>query len=299
MRRRDMLAGAAASLASMRGAGAQGSVPVIGFLSGRSQPETTRLLPEFHRGLAEVGYVAGQNVRLEYRFADGRYERLPAFAGELVQRRVAVIATTGGNVTALAAKAATATIPIVFVAGGDPAASGLVESIARPGGNATGVSLFIAELGAKRLELLRELAPKAGVIAVLANPTNPASTPEARDVQARAAALGVTVHILNLASEADLDPAFAAIAAHGIAGLLLANDPLLVDLRGKLVRMAAERMVPTVYFSRDFAEAGGLLSYGTSIGDAYHKAGGYIGQSSKERSQPSSRFSSRPGSSSS
>jgi putative ABC transport system substrate-binding protein len=251
---------------------------VIGFLSGRSQPETTRLLPEFHRGLADAGYVAGQNVRLEYRFADGRYERLPALASELVERRVAVIATTGGNVTALAAKTATATIPIVFVAGGDPVASGLVESIAHPGGNATGISLFIAELGAKRLEFLRELAPKAAVIAVLANPTNPASIPEARDVQARAAALGVAVHILSLAGEADLAPAFAAIAAQGIGGLLLANDPLLVDLRGKLVRMAAEGMVPTVYFSRDFPEAGGLLSYGTSIGDAYYKAGAYIGQ---------------------
>jgi putative tryptophan/tyrosine transport system substrate-binding protein len=189
-----------------------------------------------------------------------------------------VIATTGGNVTALAAKTATATIPIVFVAGGDPVASGLVKSIARPAGNATGVSLFISELGAKRLELLRELAPRAATIAVLANPNNPASTPEARDVQTRAAELGVEVHIFNAAGEADLAPAFAAIAARGVGGLLLANDPLLVDLRRKLVPMVAERTVPAVYFSRDFTEVGGLLSYGASIGDAYHKAGSYIGQ---------------------
>jgi putative ABC transport system substrate-binding protein len=278
MRRRAVIAGLAGAAAWPLAARAQAAVPVIGFLSGRSRAETARLVAEFHRGLAEAGYVEGQNVRLEYRWADGRYDRLPALAAELVERRVALIATTGGNVAGLAAKGATATIPIVFAGGGDPVKTGLVESLARPGANVTGVSLFIAELGAKRLDLLRELAPKATRIAVLVNPSNPVSAPEARDVQARAAAHGLEVHILNAVGEADFEPAFATMAARRIEGLLVANDPFLVDLRERLVRMAAERAVPAVYFSREFAEAGGLMSYGASIGDGYHKVGLYAGQ---------------------
>ena len=197
---------------------------------------------------------------------------------ELVERRVAVIATAGGNVAALAAKAATPSVPIVFVAGGDPISTGLVTSLSRPDGNVTGVSLFIDALGAKRLEFLRELVPKARSIAILVNPQNPASTAEAYDVQTRGQASGVELQIVHAVTEADLAPAFAMMASRGIGGLFVANDPFLVDLRRRLADMAAERRIPAIYFSREFVQAGGLMSYGASIGEGYHKAGLYAGR---------------------
>jgi putative ABC transport system substrate-binding protein len=240
--------------------------------------ETGRLLDEFHRGLADAGFPDGERVRFEYRWADGHYERLPALAAELVERRVAVIATAGGGVATVAAKAATATIPIVFVAGGDPIGTGLVGSLSRPEGNVTGVSLFIDALGAKRLEFLRELVPKARSIAVLVNPHNPASSAEARDVQARTQAGKVELHVLQAAAAGDLEPAFAAMASRGIEGLFVANDPFLVDLRGRLASMAAERSIPAIFFSREFVQAGGLMSYGASIADGYYMLGLYAGR---------------------
>ena len=279
MRRREIIAlMTGVAVWPLRARAQQFGLPVVGFLSGRSRAETAHLVAEFHRGLGDAGYVDGGNLRVEYRWAEGHYDRLPAFAAELVERRVGVIATTGGNVSAFAAKAATSAIPIVFVAGGDPIKSNLVSSLSRPEGNVTGVSLFIEELGAKRLELLRELVPKAAPIAVLVNPNHPTSRAEAREVQASAASAGIELHVLNATGEDDLESAFAAIASRGLAGLFVANDPLLVDIRDRLARMAAERAVPAIYFARDFVEAGGLMSYGSSIGDAYHKAGNYAGQ---------------------
>jgi putative ABC transport system substrate-binding protein len=279
MRRREFLSAlAVAAVASARGVGAQPAMPVVGFLSGRSRAETGVVLADFHRGLAEAGFPEGERVRLEYRWAEGHYERLPALAAGLVERRVAVIATAGGNVAALAAKAATPSVPIVFVAGGDPISTGLVTSLSRPDGNVTGVSLFIDALGAKRLEFLRELVPKARSIAILVNPQNPASTAEAYDVQTRGQASGVELQIVHAVAEADLAPAFAMMASRGIGGLFVANDPFLVDLRGRLAGMAAERSIPAIYFSREFVQAGGLMSYGASIGEGYHKAGLYAGR---------------------
>jgi len=276
---------------------AQPAAPAIGFLSGRSRVETGRLLDHFQSGLAEAGFPDGERVRFEYRWADGHYERLPALAAELVERRVAVIATAGGGVAALAAKAATASIPIVFVAGGDPIDTGLVGSLSRPEGNVTGVSLFIDALGAKRLEFLRELVPKARSIAVLVNPHNSASSAEALNVQARTRAGEVELHVLHAAAAGDLEPAFAAMTSRGIEGLFVANDPFLVDLRGRLARMAAERSIPAIYFSREFVQAGGLMSYGASIADGYYMLGLYAGRILKGDRQLIFQFCSRQSSS--
>jgi putative tryptophan/tyrosine transport system substrate-binding protein len=188
----------------------QPTTPLIGFLNGRSRAETMTVIEHFRKGLADAGFVEGRNVRVEYRWADGRYDRLPALATEIVDLRPTVIVATGGNVTALAAAAATSTIPIVFAAGGDPIKSGLVASLNRPGGNATGVSLFIAELASKRLEFLREVAPKATTIGILVNPGNPTGVAEARDVEARATTLGLGTKLISAGGAGDLEPAFAA-----------------------------------------------------------------------------------------
>jgi putative tryptophan/tyrosine transport system substrate-binding protein len=254
---------------------AQGAAPVIGFLSGRSRAETVAVLDEFHRGLVGAGVF---DARVEYRWADGNYARLPTLAAELVSLGVSVIVATGGNVTAIAAKEATAVIPIVFVSGGDPVNTGLVHRLNQPGGNVTGVSLAIAELAAKRLDLLRELAPKAKVIAVLLNPSNPTSMTEAREVVARAAALGLKAHMLSAVGETEFPRVFEEAAALQVQALLVANDPFLIDLRERLVPLITKSGVPALYFTRDFVHAGGLMSYGASIGDGYHKAGGYAGQ---------------------
>ncbi len=276
MKRRDFIVGLGASAALPALARAQPlKMPLIGFLNGRSRAETVPVMGQFHKGLAEAGFVEGQNLRVEYRWAEGRYERLPILAAELVGRRPGLIVATGGNVTALAVKAATSTIPIVFAAGGDPIKSGLVASLNRPGGNLTGVALFIAELAAKRLELLREVAPKSLRIGVLMNPNNPTGVAEAQDVEARATALGMSVKLLPVRGAADLEQTFAAVAQDKIQAALVTNDPFLIDIRDQLVRVAAVGRLPMVYFTREFVEAGCLMSYGASIGDGYHKVGEY------------------------
>jgi putative ABC transport system substrate-binding protein len=228
--------------------------------------------------LGELGLVEGRNVAIDYQWAEGRYDRLPKLAAALVERPVMVIAATGGNSAAVAAKAATSTIPIVFTLGGDPVAMGLVSSLNKPGGNATGVTLFITELGAKRFELLRELAPKAARIAVLVNPSYPSGVAEAQNLQARGPALGLDVDLFNAATAAELEPAFTSMAALRMDALLTAPDPFLIDLRHLIVRMAAARHLPAIYHTRDFAEAGGLMSYGASIGDGYYTNGSYVAQ---------------------
>src|SRR5215204_7369575 len=262
MRRREVLAGLATAwpLATR----AQQTLPMVGVLSGRSAAETASVLAAFHRGLAEIGFAEAKNLTIKYRWAEGRYERLPALAAELVDSNPVVLAATGGSSAALAAKAATSTIPIVFTVGGDPVKLGLVESLSRPGRNVTGVTLFITEVGAKRLELLRELAPKTSVLGVILNPSYPPAVDEARDVQGYAHALGFQVHLLNIAREADIEQASATIAALQIMALLVANDLFLIGLRDRLVRVAAEQSIPAVYIAREFVEAGGLMSYGAT-----------------------------------
>jgi putative ABC transport system substrate-binding protein len=279
MRRREFIASFAAIMAWPLVARAQQkTTPVIGFLSGRSRAETVAVMGQFYNGLAQAGFVEGQNLRMEYRWAEGRYDRLPTLADELVALRPTMIVATGGNVAALAAKAATSTIPIVFAAGGDPIKGGLVASLNRPGGNVTGVSLFIAELAAKRLEFLREIVPKSTAIGVLVNPNNPTGVAEAQDVEARATALGLSVALFNVRGASELEQTFAAVAKGKIQAVLVTNDPFLIDLKDQLVQIAAASALPVVYFTRDFVEAGGLMSYGASIGDGYHKVGIYAGQ---------------------
>jgi putative ABC transport system substrate-binding protein len=278
MRRRAFIAGLGVAASWLCAARAQQSIPTIGFLSGRSRAESEALLKQFRKGLAEAGFAEGRNVRIEYRWAEGRYDRLPALAAELIDLRATLIVATSGNVTSLAAKAATSTVPIVFLQGGDPVKTGLVASFNRPGGNVTGVSLFISELAGKRLELLREVAPKAMIIGILANPNNPSAVSEARDVEVRAASLGLGAQLLHVRGADDLEPAFATAASAKVDAILVANDPFLIDIKDQLVRIAAARAIPVVYFTRDFVEAGGLVSYGASIGDGYHKVGTYAGQ---------------------
>ena len=233
----------------------------------------------FHEGLNETGYVEGKNVAIEYRWAELQYDRLPALASDLVARRVAVIAATGGGVSPLAAKAATTTIPIVFVAGDlDPVESGLVASLNRPGGNITGVTLLLTVLGAKRLQMVRELVPTAAVIGVLVNPSNPGSASEIRDLQQAAQALGIQLEILKASADRDLDAAFATLIERRAAALLVGNDSFFISRRDQLVALAARHALPTMYFVREFAAVGGLMSYGTSNADAYHLVGAYVGR---------------------
>ena len=281
MRRREfirLVGGAAALWPLAARSQQQPRMPLVGFLSGRSRAETMTVMGHFQKGLADAGFIEGRNVRFEYRWAEGRYDRLATLATEIVDLRPTVIVATGGNVTALAAAAATSTIPIVFAAGGDPINSGLVASLNRPGGNTTGVSLFIAELASKRLEFLREIVPNATTIGILINPGNPTGVAEAKDVDARATALGLSTKLISARGAGDVEPAFAAASQGKIQGVFICNDPFLIDIRDQLVRVMAERALPAVYFSRDFVEAGGLVSYGASIADGYHKVGVYVGQ---------------------
>src|SRR4051812_11428450 len=251
MRRREFVVGLIGASFASRYAHAQPALPVLGYLSSRSRADVIAPLQEFQRGLAEAGYVDGTTVSIEYRWAEGRYEELPHLAAELVERRPAVIATNG-NVAAIAAKAATSTIPIVFAAGGNPVELGLVASLGQPGGNVTGVTHLIAELSGKRLELLRELAPKAVRIGVLVNPNYPAGVSEGRELRARGQALGLEIHVLQAAAETDLPAVFAVAAAQHTEALLVAGDPFLIDLREPLLRAAAPYGLPAIYVTRDF-----------------------------------------------
>jgi putative tryptophan/tyrosine transport system substrate-binding protein len=283
MRRREFITllggAAAASVARPLAARAQQrALPVIGFLSARSPAESAQHVGAFRQGLNEAGYVEGQNVAIEYRWADGQYDRLPALASELVARGVTVIAATGGNVSGLAAKAVTRTIPIVFIVGDDPVSLGLVASLNRPGGNVTGMSVFTTELGAKRLELLHELVPKASVIGLLINPHYQGSAREAVTVQAAARAIGRQVLVLNASDDRDIDAVFASLAQHHVEALLIDADAFFVSRRDQLVALAARHSVPAMYDLRDFVAAGGLMSYGSSLADAYRQVGVYAGR---------------------
>ena len=253
-------------------------MPVIGFLSARAPAPTGALVTAFRRGLNEVGYVEGRNVAIEYRWADGRHDRLPALAADLVRRQPTVIAAISGTPAALAARGATTTIPIIFANGGDPIATGLVTSLSRPTGNLTGTTFLTTALAPKRLELMHELLPTAGAIGFLVKPNNPAGESELSGVRAAARTLGLQLHVLTATRERDIDVAFATLLQQRVGALLVGSDPFFGDSRSQLVDLAARHAVPTISFEREFVEVGGLMSYGSSQTDTYRQAGVYTGR---------------------
>jgi putative ABC transport system substrate-binding protein len=257
----------------------QRATPVIGFLSSLTASNAPHILTAFRKGLNEAGYVEGQNIAIEYRWAEGQYDRLQGLAAEIVRRKVAVIAAVSGTPAGLAAKAATATIPIVFAMGSDPIAVGLVSSLSRPSGNITGATFFTGPLGTKRLGLLRELVPKATTIALLTNPNNAAATDvETADVRRAADAFGQKVIVFNAGSEGKFEGAFADIVQQRIGALFVSADPFFFTQRNKLISLAARHAIPAIYADREDAEEGGLISYGASRTDAYRQAGNYAGR---------------------
>jgi putative tryptophan/tyrosine transport system substrate-binding protein len=280
MRRREfitLLGGAAVGWAHAARAQQPAKLPTIGFLGSRGSGDDPHLLTAFRRGLKEADYVEGQNVAIEYRFAENQYERLPALAADLVRRQVALIAANGP--AAQAAKAATATIPIVFTAGFDPVEVGLVASLNRPGGNITGVSILDVELGPKRLELLHEVVPTATIIAVLVNPTDPTRAETTlRDLQAAAHTLGLQLHALYASTDHDFDTAFASLVQLQAGGLVIGGEPFFNSRSEQLGALTFRHAVPTIYQFRAFAAAGGLASYGANLTDAYRQAGLYGGR---------------------
>src|SRR4051812_11104752 len=264
MRRRDVLAAIGAAAASPLTARAQQKpMPVIGFLGSALSGPYGPYVAAFRQGLSETGYVEGGDFAIEYRWAEGKYERLPALAADLVSRKVDLIAASGGNVSALAAKNATSTIPIVFFTGGDPVGEGLVASLARPGGNVTGVTFMFAELTPKRLELLSELVPKAGVIALLTNPNSPGTERMAQEVQEAAGAKGMQLPILEASTEAEIEAAFFSLMQLRAGALLVGADPFFFSRREQLLSLAARHAVPTMYQYPEFAAFGGLIAYGS------------------------------------
>src|SRR5262245_35648837 len=273
MRRREFITLVVAAIAWPLAARAQQPLPVIGFLSGRSPGEAAYAIKAFHQGLKDGGYVEGQNAAIEYRWAGGQYDQLPALAADLVRRQVAVIVATGG--VGLAAKAATATIPIVVISGDDPVRLGLVASLKRPGGNATGSSFFVTVMEAKRLGLLRDLVPTATLIAVLLNPSYAGFEIQSRDVEDAANALGLKIHVLHASNEQAIHAAFTTLVRMRADALLVGADPFFNGRREQLVTLAAHYAIPAIYELREFVEAGGLMSYGTSITDAYRQIGLY------------------------
>jgi putative tryptophan/tyrosine transport system substrate-binding protein len=275
MKRREFItifAGAAAWPLAARAQ--QGEPRLIGFLHVASPDAFEHLLAGFRHGLNEAGIFEGQNVTIEYRWAESRYERLPALADELVRRRVSVLVAVGGEDSALAAKAATTTIPIVFLVARDPSLTGLVDSLSRPGGNATGVNLYGAELGAKRLGLLHDLVPRASVIGLLLNPGYLTAETEVREVEAAARRIGCELLLLKAGNDAEIDAAFADMKMR-IGALLIGTDPFFNSRRQRIVALAAREAVPVMFDQREFAAAGGLMSYGTSLVDAYRQIGVY------------------------
>jgi putative tryptophan/tyrosine transport system substrate-binding protein len=232
----------------------------------------------FQRGLKETGYIEGENVAIEYRWAEGQYDRLPALAADLVRRQVAVIFAAGSAAPALAAKTATATIPIVFASGADPVQFGIVASLNRPGGNVTGVNFLVADLSEKLLGLIHELVPKVGVGGMLVNPNNPNAESVTRNAREAARSLALQLHVLNAGTAHEIDTAFASLIEQRIGLLLLGGDPFFLGQREQLVALAARHAVPAIYYAREFVTASGLMSYGTNIGEAYRRAGIYTGK---------------------
>jgi putative tryptophan/tyrosine transport system substrate-binding protein len=253
-------------------------MPVIGFLSSRSFHESAHLIAGFGRGLAENGYVDGQNVTIEYRWAEGQYDRLPALAAELVGRAVSVIVAVGGDQTAMAAKAKTSTIPIVFTLGSDPIKLGLVASYNRPGGNVSGISTLVNILEPKRLGLLHELVPQATVIGILFNPDNPPAEQQLQSLEEAARDLALQLRVLHASTDGAIETAFKSIAQDRISALAVAADPFFNSRRDKIVALAARQAVPAMYPFREYPVAGGLMSYGIDLPDAYRQPGLYAGR---------------------
>jgi putative ABC transport system substrate-binding protein len=281
MRRREFitLLGSATAAWPLAARAQQPATPVIGFLDSRPPDGMTERVRAFRQGLKDTGIVEGDNVTIEYRWAENQIDRLPALAADLVQRRVAVIAVPGGPASALAAKAATSTIPIVFVVNEDPVRLGLVASLARPGGNATGINILIGELVAKRLELLRELVPGAARVAVLVNPANATSTETTlRDVEPAARAIGLQIQVLNASTSREIDAAFATFVRERPDALFVSTDALFMSRRVQLANLASRHAVPATYSTREITEVGGLMSYGSNIQDAWRQAGIYTGR---------------------
>jgi putative ABC transport system substrate-binding protein len=280
MNRREFISllGCSAAAWPLAASAQQPTMPVVGFLNSNSLEAWAPYVAAFRQGLKETGYVEGQNVTIEYRWAEGQYDRLPSLAAELVQQKVTIIAATG-TPPALAAKDATTTIPIVFSTGGDPVKLGLVASLSRPGGNVTGSTQLSVELGAKRLELARELFPGATTVALLVNPTNPLAATLSKDLQAVADTVGVRLHIVHASTEADFEAAFARAAQLRAAALVIGSaDPWFGSYSAQLGALALRHSVPAIYQTREFAAAGGLMSYGGSITDTYRLAGVYAGR---------------------
>jgi len=282
MKRREFitLIGSGAAAWPLAAHAQQPAMPVIGFLhAGSPETEPGSRMIAFRHGLNESGYVEGQNVTIEYRWAEGRHDRYSELVADLIRRKVTVITTGANTPGSLAAKAATSTIPIVFGVGQDPVKLGLVASLARPGGNATGVNFFIAELAAKRLGLLRELVPAMASVAVLVNPANPANAESTvKDMQAAAPALGLQVQIFNASTSRQIDAAFANLVRERIDALFVGPDPFFNTRRVHLAVLAGRLAIPATYAGRDYAEAGGLMSYGSDLADTYRQIGAYVGR---------------------
>jgi putative ABC transport system substrate-binding protein len=278
-RRREFitLLGGAAAAWPVAARAQQPAMPVIGFLGSQSADPSANLVAALRRGLSEIGFIESRNVAIEYRWAEGRYDRMPALASELVRRPVTLIVASAPP-AALAPKAATSTNPIVFSRGIDPVKLGLVAALNRPGGNVTGVTQFSTALEGKRLEFLHELVPKATVLALLVNPTFPGTDAIINDMQTAARTLGVKLNVLNASSEDDLDTAVASVAQLRAGALIVASDPFFISRRGQLVALLAHHAVPAIYQFREFAAAGGLMSYGNNLADTYRQVGVYAGR---------------------
>ena len=283
MKRREfitLLGGAVAApmLVPLAAHGQQPAMPVIGFLSSLSSGYGAQLLVTFRQGLNETGYVEGRNISIEYRWADSKYDRLPGMAAELLRRPLAAMVASGGSVAVQAAKAATTTVPIIFTAVAYPVEIGLVASLARPEGNITGIASLTAELDAKRMGMLRELVPAADVIGALVNPSNPSADIQTRSLQSAAQSIGLKLVVVRVATERELDAAFATLVRERVGGLLIASDPFFADRRAQLVTLVAHHAVPAIYQFREITVVGGLMSYGLHLPDAYRQAGIYTGR---------------------
>jgi putative ABC transport system substrate-binding protein len=284
MNRREFIAllGGAAAAWPQAAYAQQPGIPVVGFVHTLSPESVPHFVAAFQQGLKEVGYVEGQNLAVEYRWAQGRYDRLQGLIDDLVRRRVAVIAATGGDPSPQIAKAATQTIPIVFTANSDPVREGLVANLNRPGGNLTGITIFGPAAVTKRMQLMHELMPKAATVAYLMNPKNPNGEMEMKTAQTAARSLGQAMTVLSASNERELDTAFAVMAQQSADALVVASDTFFVWRRDQLVGLAARHALPAIYYLREFAQAGGLMTYGNSLTDVYRRVGVYVGRILKD-----------------
>jgi putative ABC transport system substrate-binding protein len=278
MRRREVLFGLGAATLACHAAQGQQDLPVIGFMSGRSAAESAHLVAAFLRGLREAGFVEGRSVLIEFRWAEGEYDRLPGLAAELVRRPVSLLVAAGGDGSALAAKRATATIPVIFGMGGDPVEAGLVESINRPGGNVTGWTFWTAQTESKRLGFLRELMPGVALIGVLLNPLFPPFPQQLREIETAAGEVGQRVALAEASNDAELGASLEALRQRGVSALLIASDPFFDTRRDRIIAFAAESRLPAIYQFREYAVSGGLISYGPRSTGGYYEGGVYAGR---------------------